>query len=273
MIIDMHTHIYTKQMWESYKKRAGKNEIDKVIVIPWYNKSIADEPDIEDLLKFTETEEKLFALGSIDMDADIKKQLAYHEDLLKQKRIVGIKLYPGYQHFYASDEKVFPIAKLCEKYNKPLVFHSGDVYDPQGKAHLKYSNPIYIDDLANQYPNTKIVISHFGFPYMLETANVLMKNHNVFVDISGTIEIDESMTSPLYLKKMVRQYIVDLERVFNWYPRIRNKVMFGTDYCGEDTRLNQVQAYMEVIKALFSGKERQHAYFDLANEIYFGEKN
>lgn len=273
MIIDMHTHIYNEQMWASYQRRAGKNKITKVIVIPWYNKNIPDEPDTEDLLKFTDKHEQLFPLGSIDMEGNIKKQLAYHEKLLHEKRIFGIKLYPGYQHFYASDKEVLPVAALCQKYNKPLVFHCGDVYDVEGKAHLKYSHPIYVDDLANDYPEVKIVISHFGFPYLIETANLLMKNKNVFSDISGSIEIDDSMTSNKHLKSMVSQYILDLSRVFTWYPKVKQKVMFGTDYCGEDTRLSQVQAYKDVINKLFTAKERNHVYFDLANKIYFEEKN
>ncbi len=273
MIIDMHTHIYNEEMWGSYQKRMGKNKVQKVIVIPWCNNNISDELDTDTLLQFTDKHPELFALGSIDMDGDLKKQLVHYENLLKKNKIVGIKLYPGYQHFYASDKKVFPIAKLCEKYNKPLVFHSGDVYDKECVAHLKYSHPIYMDELATEFPKTKIVISHFGFPYLLETANILMKNQNVFSDISGTIEVDDSMTSPHHVKDMVRQYIEDLKRVFTWYPKVKQKVMFGTDYCGEDMRLNQVGPYMEVINKLFSSKERQHVYFDLAEKIYFSDES
>ncbi len=267
MMIDMHTHIFNQEMWASYQKRAGKNKIEKVIVIPWFNKSIADEPDTEDLLKFTDTDERLFALGSIDMDGDIKKQLAYHESLFKSKRILGIKLYPGYQYFYPSEKKVYAVAELCAKYNKLLVFHSGDVYGPESDPQLKYSNPIHIDEIAMKFPKTKIVISHFGFPYLLETANIMMKNANVFADISGNI--DAYTTSPQDLKKMVHQFTLEFQRIFNIYPKVKAKVMFGTDYCGEHTPLNEVQSYINLIKSLLTSKEQQAVFYNLAQQIYF----
>lgn len=267
----MHTHIFNKEMWESYQKRAGKNKIDKVIVIPWFNKSIADEPDTEDLLKFTDTDDRLFALGSIDMDDNIKNELSYHENLLKNEKILGIKLYPGYQYFYPSDKAVYPIAELCGKYNKPLVFHSGDVYGPESDPQLKYSNPIHIDEIAMKFPKTKIVISHFGFPYLLETANIMMKNANVFADISGNL--DTYTNSPQDLKKMVHQFTLEFQRIFNIYPKLKAKVMFGTDYCGEHTPLNQVQVYINLIKSVLSPKEREIVFYKLADELYFGQKN
>ncbi len=269
MVIDMHTHIYNEEMWNSYQKRVGKNKITKTLVIPWFNKSIPDEPDIEDLLPFTDKHDQLFPIGSIDMDGDVKKQLAYHEQLFRNKKIFGIKLYTGYQYFYPSDKRVYPIAELCGKYKKPLIFHSGDVYGPQSGPHLKYAHPIHIDELAMNCRNTNIVISHFGFPYLLETANIVMKNANVFADISGNI--DAYTTSTQDLKRMVNQFVLEFQRVFNLYPKVKEKVMFGTDYCGEDTPLSQVQSYIDLVRALFTAKEREQVFFTLAEKIYFEE--
>ncbi len=267
MVIDMHTHIYNEEMWKTYQKRVGKNKITKTIVIPWFNKDIHDEPDTEELLLFTDKHDELYPIGSIDMDGNIKKQLAYHETLFEQKKIFGIKLYTGYQHFYASDKKVYPVAELCQKYNKPLVFHSGDVYGPESGPYLKYAHPIHIDELAMKFRGTKIVISHFGFPYLLETANIIMKNENVFGDISGNI--DAYTTSAQDLKRMVNQFVLEFRRVFTLYPKVKEKVMFGTDYCGEDTPLNQVQAYIDLVNSLFTPKEREQVFFSLAEKIYF----
>lgn len=265
MIIDNHTHINNKKSLNSYKKNS-KKIISKIISIPWYKKT-KDQIDIEDLLKFISDKPNIYALGAIDMDKPLEKQLSLHEKLLKDKKIVGIKLYPGYQYFYPSDPKVFEIARLCEKYNKPLVFHNGDFYDPEDKALLKYSHPIHIDELANKCPNTKIIISHFGFPYHMETANIISKNKNVFTDISGTI--DNCGSSKKDLINLTTQYISDLKRVFNYYPHLKLKTMFGTDYSGEDTPLNQVQSYIDVIKKIMNKQEQKNAFHLLAEKIYF----
>jgi predicted TIM-barrel fold metal-dependent hydrolase len=266
MIIDIHTHINNKKSWETYQKKS-QGKVTKVVSLPWCNKNMPDCLDIEYLLKFTESESNIFAVGSIDIDDNQKKQLLLHEKLFKNKKIIGIKLYPGYQHFYPSDKKVVKIAKLCSKYNKPLIFHSGDVYDPTEIALLKYSHPIHIDELAKICPGTKIVISHFGYPYFLETAMVVSQNKNVFTDVSGTI--DDCGDSKKDIVNLRDQYIADLKRVYNYYPVVKEKTMFGTDYEADDSMLNQVLPYIEVIKKLMNKKEQENAFHKLAEKVYF----
>lgn len=266
MIVDVHTHIYNKKNWESYKKKS-KGQVGKAIVLAWYHKNNYGFPCVSDLVKFTSNETNLFAIGSIDLKANLKPQISLHDKLFKENKIVGIKLYPGYQHFYPTDKKVTQIAKLCERYNKPLVFHSGDFYDQEGTALLKYSHPMYIDELASLCPNTKIVISHFGFPYQMETANIVSKNKNVFTDISGTIDGGDKTSKET--GGLTKQYISDLKRVFNYYPNVKAKTMFGTDYAGEEYPLNQITPYIEVVKKTMNKNELANSFYQLAQQIYF----
>ncbi|EKE11789.1 MAG: Amidohydrolase [uncultured bacterium] len=243
MIIDIHTHVCNKKIWKEYQKESG-GAVEKIIAIPYFDKNSQDIPripDVEELLEFTDSEPSIFSLGSINMDSDLESQLARHEELLREDRIVGIKLYTGYQYFYPHDEKVIRIGKLCGKYKRPLIFHIGDCFDPEDRAILKYAHPIHIDDLAKLCPETNIVISHFGFPYFLETGNVVASNENVYVDISAVmVEFD----TPEATRKLQEQYRDDLRRVFTYFPIIKNRVMFGTDFAGENTPLKFVQPYI-----------------------------
>lgn len=268
MMIDVHTHVSNENILSDYQKK-GKNKITKIITIPYFNKDSHDIPkipDIEELLEFTDKNPHVYALGSIDMDDEIEKQLKRHEELLKEKRIVGIKLYPGYQHFYPHEEKVMKIAKLCEKYNKPLVFHSGDTFDPDNKSILKYARPIHIDELARKCPKTKIIISHFGFPYYMETTNVVANNENVYADISA---IMVKFSTPKETKKIQKQCYNDLERAFTYYPIIKEKIMFGTDFGGEETPLSLVKPYIKLIKKFLNKKQQENAFHKLAEKLYF----
>lgn len=267
MKIDVHTHMDSRQNWLDYNKRT-KGKIDKVVAMAWCKNGMHGETDTDELQEFARTNPAILATGSVDMDKPIEPQLEKLEQLFKDKKIVAIKLYPGYQYFYPSDEKIFPIAQLCAKYNKPLILHSGDVYDLEGTALLKYAQPIHIDELAIKNPKTKIVISHLGFPYFSETANILSKNPNVYSDISGTIDKCETVKEITDLKD---QYIADLKRLFKIFPDIKNKIMFGTDYSGEDTSLNQVELYLEVVKKVFTKKEQTNVMGELAQKIYLSE--
>jgi uncharacterized protein len=266
MIIDTHTHVCDEITWKSYKERSGKL-ISKVIALPDIDNTLGIGKEIEELLKFSEKVPSVFPAGCLDMRKPILPQMKLHERLFAKKKIFAIKLYPGYQPFYPWEEKVFPIAELCGKYKKPLIFHSGDFYDPANKSLLKYSRSIHVDALATKFPETKIIIAHFGFPYFMETANVVSKNKNVYTDVSGTI--DDWGISKKELSNLTGQYIADLKRVFNYYSDIKSKVMFGSDYSGEDTDLKLVKPYIAVIKNIFNKKEQKNAFHGLAEKLFF----
>lgn len=255
MIIDIHTHILDKDIYKSYLLKA-KKRIKKSFVLSFV------DSDLKTLLKFISEEKNLHLIGGIDVNKNIPKQLEFFKD----KKIVGLKLYPGYQHFYPSDKKIYSIAKFCEEYNIPLTFHSGDVWDTKGNAILKYSKSIYIDQLAVKFPNCKIVIAHFGFPHFLETANIVSKNKNVYTDISGTIDNDYSSSKEQ--KILFNQYLNDLRRVFAYFPDVKEKVMFGTDYAGEKTPLNEIELYISLVKKLFNKKEQDSVFYKLATKLF-----
>ena len=68
---------------------------------------------------------------------------------------------------------------------------------------------------------------------------------------------------------MRNQYLNDLIRVFNYFPDIKQKIMFGTDFGGEQTPLNLVNPYIDLVNKLFAKKERESVFHALAEKIYF----
>lgn len=269
MIIDCHTHIYDEKVYKEYFEKA-KGRVKKALVM--YSSTTQDEKgrilpvDLNKLIDFAQKKGNLFVIGSVEFDKNISHQLRTLEKLFKQKKIFGIKLYPGYEHFFPSDEKIYPIAKLCQKYGKPLTIHTGDVYNFEKKAILKYSHPIHVDDLATRFKKCKIVIAHFGFPHFLEAANIAGKNENVFVDVSATIT---EMGSKKENAALFNQYLVDLRRVYSYYSYVRRKTMFGTDFAGSHTYLNKVGEYIKLVEKAFIKKEQPLVFYQLAETLFF----
>lgn len=74
--------------------------------------------------------------------------LAFVEAGLKDKKFRCIKIYLGYVYRYTYDKEHQGIYRLAEKYNVPVVFHTGDTYSTNGK--LKYSDPLTIDEVADR---------------------------------------------------------------------------------------------------------------------------
>ena len=273
MVVDAHTHLFTEEICASYFAKT-KGRVGKAIVLHYPTLLSGDVSKqrpfpIEELLALAAKTPELAVVGSVDMNQELEPQLAALGALFEQKKIVGIKLYIGYQHFYPTDERVHRVARLCAQYGQPLIFHTGDVYDPDGKALLKYSHPLAVDEVAVRNPDTTIIVAHFGFPYLLETAMMVSKNDNMYADLSGTIDgslaADQSDVRAAVLTK---QYIEDLRRVYAYFPALRLKTLFGTDYGGEETDLHLVEPYFEVVDVLFEGVEKESVQGGLAARLF-----
>lgn len=146
---------------------------------------------------------------SPDIDADI-------EHLLRLN-IRMIKIHPPHQLLYPNDylngiEALAKIYRAAESNGVPIMFHTGTSIFPG--ARNRYGDPMFIDDVAVDFPKLKILLAHGGRPLWMNTAFFLLRRHsNVFLDISGI--------PPTALLK----YFPRLEE-------IAHKSLFGTDWPG-----------------------------------------
>lgn len=128
-----------------------------------------------------------------------------------------IKIHPPHQLLYPNDylhgvKELEIIYRAAEANNIPVMFHTGTSIFPG--ARNKYGDPIYVDDVAVDFPNLKILLAHGGRPLWMDTAFFLVRRHkNVYLDLSGIPP------------KSLLQYFPRLEE-------ISNKALFGTDWPG-----------------------------------------
>lgn len=146
------------------------------------------------------------------------------ESALVSGRYVGIKIYLGYQHFYPSDDVYVPLYRLAQKYNLPVVFHTGDTLSRTAK--LKYAHPLGVDEVAVDFPEVVFVIAHMGNPWVRDAAVVVSKNTNVYADSSGLLVGDLKNVSPKTLQRLA---VEPLEFFWDWVGD-PSKLMFGTDW-------------------------------------------
>jgi hypothetical protein len=142
---------------------------------------------------------------------------------LKSKTARCIKIYLGYVHRYAYDKAYRPIYKLAEKYDVPVVFHTGDTYTSRGK--LKYSDPLTIDEVAVDFPNTTFVIAHLGNPWVESAMEVTYKNPNVYVEASAML-IGKILEDEYSLEEFL---VKPLKRAFHFIED-PEKILFGSDW-------------------------------------------
>lgn len=141
------------------------------------------------------------------------------ETAFSQLKLSGLKLHPGKQKFYPSDERLEPIYCLCEKYNKPIMFHAGMSVEPDTLT--RYSHPLEFEELALRHPDLRFCLCHMGWPWVRETCMLLLKYPNVYAD-----------TSCLYFDSALEFYdqVFTKDVPITWIDRsLRHQIMFGTD--------------------------------------------
>ena len=248
MIIDAHTHIGKSPRSnnaETYDgnfrkllKEAGANAVDHLIIIAGFKKRIWSNISTKRLAEIVGKTSMVSVVASIDILGYRKKDLRELESFLRKKLVVGVKLYTGYQHFYPNDKRCVPIYKLCLNYDVPVIFHSGDTLAGYVKnPKIKYSHPLHVDEVATDFPNLKIVMAHMGNPWLVDCAEILYKNPNVYADISGLV-VGDNLNTPD--GKLARRKILELIDYVG-----QNKLLYGTDW-----PLAPMRTYLKFVKEL-----------------------
>lgn len=128
-----------------------------------------------------------------------------------------IKIHPPHQLLYPNDylsgvKELEIIYRAAEANGIPVMFHTGTSIFPG--ARNKYGDPIYVDDVAVDFPKLKILLAHGGRPLWMHTAFFLVRRHpNVYLDTSG----------------------IPPKALLKYFPRleeIAHKSLFGTDWPG-----------------------------------------
>ena len=176
---------------------------------------------------------------------------------LKSKKYGCIKIYLGYVHRFAYSKEYRRVYDLAQKYDVPVVFHTGDTYSAQAK--LKYSDPLTIDEVAVDYPKVTFVIAHCGNPWIESAAEVGYKNPNVYLEGSAFMIGDLSKYSHEQLDRLV---VKPLTWIFEFLDD-PNKLMFGTDW-----PLTRIGPYLEVFKRAIPKEHWRKVFHDNAARVF-----
>jgi uncharacterized protein len=138
--------------------------------------------------------------------------------LIEQYQVRGFKFHPSSQEFFPNDHAAYPLYEVIEAARLPALFHTGQTGAGAGQRggggiRLAYSNPMYLDDVAVDFPDMPIILAHPSFPWQEEALAVATHKPQVYIDLSGW--------SPKYFPPILVQYANTL---------LKDKVLFGTDF-------------------------------------------
>ena len=93
----------------------------------------------------------------------------------------GLKLSPTYQAMDPRSPECWRLYEIADHHRVPVMFHCGGAYT----GSLEWADPCLLDKVAMAFPDLKLIVAHFGQPYMEQTAILMRKNENVFADLSA----------------------------------------------------------------------------------------
>ena len=138
--------------------------------------------------------------------------------LIRDYKVKGFKFHPSTQEFFPNDRLAYPLYEAIAEARLPALFHTGQTGAGAGMRggggiRLKYSNPLYLDDVAADFPDMPIILAHPSFPWQEEALSVATVKPQVYIDLSGW--------SPKYFPPILVQYANTL---------LKDKILFGSDY-------------------------------------------
>ncbi len=138
--------------------------------------------------------------------------------LVREFGVKGFKFHPTMQGFYPNDRSAYPLYEAIVEEGAISLFHTGQTGVGAGMhggmgMRLKFSNPMYLDDVAVDFPDMPIILAHPSFPWQDEALSVATHKPNVYIDMSGW--------SPKYFPPILVRYANSL---------LKHKMLFGSDW-------------------------------------------
>ena len=126
----------------------------------------------------------------------IKDSLKEIEVAVKEHHFRGV-----YVHIYGfdiplHDPKMYPLYSKCVELDIPVSMQVGHVLEAMPSEHAR---PIFLDRVACDFPDLKIIGAHTGWPWVEELISVCYKWDNVYFGVDAWM--------PKYLKPEIIQFV------------------------------------------------------------------
>ena len=142
----------------------------------------------------------------------------------EEQGLRGLYINTARLHIYPYDKKLIPLYDICQQYNRPIIFQSG--LSLENNAFAKYCRPVDFEEVLYRYPDANMCLTHVGWPWVQETASLLLKYKNCYTDTAlmnfdGPYQIYKKVFTEDMGKLWVEHNIADKILFGSGSPRIR----------------------------------------------------
>ena len=183
--------------------------VSRALISAWYApKNVMISND--EVASFVEQSQgRLIGVGSVDISRPMEA-VAEIRRCVRELGFKAIRVLPWLWEAPPTDRRFYPVYVACCELGVPFctqIGHTGPLMPSE------VGRPIYLDQVALDFPNLTIVGGHIGYPWTDEAIAVATKHENVFIDTSAYT---------------VRRYPLQLVEYMKSHGK--QKVLFGTNF-------------------------------------------
>lgn len=161
------------------------------------------------------------------------------KNCIGEQGLKGAAIDPYLAQIYVNDAKYYPIYAKCCELDIPIIISTGPGTLVPNSV-IDHVAPRYIDFVARDFPELKIIISHGGYPWVNEMIMIAQRNTNVYLELSeyeffpqseAYIQAANTIISDKVLYASAHPF-VDFKLALKNYeklpfkPEVREKVMY-----------------------------------------------
>jgi len=206
MIVDVHTHLSTRQQWGRQVAEAleggkaghgdldvhttpqrhwsGMQPVDRAIVFGFKSIALGMQASNDDVAEYANAHpDKL--IGFMSVDPNDPAALDEIDRCVGELGLKGIKMSPVYQHYDPRGDKAARVHQRAEQLGLVILTHAA--FLSISTSPMKWANPLLYDPVARDFPDLKIILAHIGLPWYTDAMVVIRKHENVYADICGGV--------------------------------------------------------------------------------------
>lgn len=236
-MLDCHVHIKSDNVKKNdFRTALGNGGADGAVVfslppenffVSGHKYSSAER--LDNVLNWCRGEKDLFPFFWLD---PLSENAAWEVGQACRRGIMGFKVICD--RFYPSDRKAMEIFKLIASSGKPVLFHSGILWD--GKVSSKYNRPMEFECLLD-VPGLRFALAHISWPWCDELIALYGKFLNAMALNPGKASemfIDTTPGTPVIYREEA------LRKLYTVGYDVENNVIFGSDSYADSYNVNWV---------------------------------
>ena len=138
----------------------------------------------------------------------------------------GIAVRPFMFGIPPHDAKMYPLYSKCVELDIPIWFHLSINYSTNS---MDVERPIYLDIVAQDFPELKMIAGHGGWPWVNELVAVAWKNPNIYIDIAS------------YLPRYLGMQGTGWESLMHYGNTVlQDKILFGSTWLFMGTTIKKL---------------------------------